>query len=319
MEKVWTIKDPDEYLKPKKKKTSTRDTPAPRFEKDPARAYTLSLLFWGAGQNYNNEHGKGLFFNIALILAVLSVILTLIFGVSFYSFLRSRGLSPSDLFLGAEILFFCTLIFWRYNAGDAYQVAARTRRTRFRGIHGRFAPFFCSLLIPGWGQFLNGQPIKGSLYSGFSVLALLSFACIPSTLLLWPFLEVSDSRLLIEAIFGVAVLYTPLIPFVWLFGSFDAWRVSVDDLKKEPLLERVRSANNRRRTQGWVQGVFPQIKSTLLLGLILAAIVLFVGGLPRRFYLEQLTEMGAWMQSRGMTLVPDVIDRLTAAVSQAKQ
>ncbi len=317
MDKVWTIKDPDEYLKPKKKKTSTRDTPIPRNEKDPARAYTLSLLFWGAGQNYNQEHGKGLFFNIALIMAVLSIILALIFGDSVILFLRSRGLSPSDLFLGAEILYFCTLIFWRYNAGDAYHVAARTRRTRFKGVSNTYSPFFSSLLIPGWGQFLNGQPVKGSLYSGFSVLALLSFVSIPATLLLWPFLEVSESRMLIETIFGVAVLYTPIIPFVWLFGGFDAWRVSRDELKKEPLLERIKSANNRRRTQGWVQGVFPGIWSTLLLVLTLAALVLFVGAVAERYYLEQLSAAGAWMQRQGMTVVPDVIERLLRAVSHA--
>jgi TM2 domain-containing membrane protein YozV len=314
MEKVWIIKDPDEYLKPRKRKVMPRET-APAFEKDPGRAYSLSLLFWGAGQDYNEERGKSLVFNILLIAAVVIIIIAAIYGRRFVRFLLSQGAAGADIFLGVEILFFCVLIFWRYNAGDAYHTAAQTRKTPYKGIKSKSFPFLCSLLMPGWGQFLNGQPLKGSFYSGFSVLALLSFAVIPSTIVVWPFLEPSCSRFAIEAIFAVAVLYSPLIPLVWIFGSFDALRVSLDELKKEPLWERIKSANNRRRTQGWVRGLFPQVQSTILLALILTSLVIVIlHAFPWQYYLDELMHVRLRMQEQGMMLVPDMIDTfLTSA------
>ncbi len=314
MDKVWEVKDSSEYRKKQKRGITPRETMAGP-EKNPGRAYTLSLLFWGAGQNYNRETGKSLVFNIIMLAVLVGTILSFIFGRSFVRFLISRGASASLVFLTAEILFFCLLVFWRYNAGNAYHSAARSRRTPFRGIESRTIPLLCSLLVPGWGQFLNGQPLKGSFYSAFSVLALLSFAVIPSTLLAWPLLEPSDARLVIETVFAVTFLYAPLIPFVWIFGSFDALRVSMDDLKKEPLWERLKSANNRRRTQGWVHGVFPQARSTILLGLLFASLLTLGAGIfPRLYYLDGLKSARTWMEKQGMSVVPDLIARIVEKV-----
>ena len=310
-EKVWVVEDPDE--KPQRATTRViRDETQARQEKSPATAYTLSTLFWGAGQLYNRQRTKGLIFLVLMLLVVVSIILASLFFNPLLQFLRSQSIPLADTFFAVEILLFCLLIFWKYNAGDAYHTADRALRTSFAGVQSKAGPFLCSLLVPGWGQFLNAQPIKGSIYAGFSIFSLFSLLTIPSVLLAWPYLNASDTRFIIEAIFALTVLFAPLIPFIWIIGSFDALKVSLDDLKKEPLLDRIKFANNRRRNQGWVRGVFPRIKSTLLLTLFLAFIVIvaYYYYFPKNFYNEQVSAVHAFMRKQGMTLVPDLIDRL---------
>ncbi len=307
MEKVWEIKDPESYLKPRKTKRRRQA----RVEKNPARAYTLSLLWWGSGQSYNEEHGKALVLQVLLIALIVGAVVAVIYSDHLLPFLQTHNIAPSQSFLFAEILFFVLLVLWVANAGDAYRTAARSRSTRFPGTKSRVFPCLCSLLFPGWGQFLNGQPLKGAVFSALTVFALFAAVSIPATLLLWPALEASNVRTLVESIFTVAAFYAPLIPLLWLFSAYDALKVSVDELKKEPLWERIKAANNRRRTQGWVQGVFPQIRSTLLLVLCLAVLLLIISHiLPARFYADLLTAVSSSLRRQGMTVLPEIIDRI---------
>jgi len=320
MDKVWEIKDPDQYLKPQKKPRITREL-TPSTENNPARAYTLSLFFWGGGQSYNDQRGKGLLFQLSLIFLCIGIALSLVFFGSLVHFFRLHGISNADAFLGTEVLFLCVLIFWKYNAGDAYHVAAKARRKPFTGVQSHVYPFLCSLLIPGWGQFLNGQPLKGSIFSGFSILGLFSLLSVPAVFVAWPYLESSDSRFIIEEILSLTMAFALLIPLIWLFSCYDALKVSLDDLKKESFFERIRSANNRRRTQGWVGGVFPHIKSTAMLGLVL---ILLMGVIYRygpalmNYYHDQLADIQAGLQKQGMTIVPELINRLLSQMESAK-
>ncbi|NTV93600.1 MAG: hypothetical protein HGA72_10185 [Chlorobiaceae bacterium] len=165
--------------------------------------------------------------------------------------------------------------------------------------------------MPGWGQFLNGQPVKGSIFSGFSIISLFSLISAPCIILAWPALEASEARFIIEGIFTCIVLFSPLIPVLWIFSGFDALKVSIDDLKKEPLFDRIKYANNRRRTQGLVRGVIPHIKSTLLFVLVLLFLLIFTYYYsPIKYYGEQLMSFQAWLQKLGMTIMPELIGRL---------
>jgi hypothetical protein len=314
-EKVWVVEDPDE--KPQRATTRViRDETPVRQEKSPATAYTLSTLFWGAGQLYNRQTTKGLIFLVLMLLVATSIVLTSLFFNPLVQFLRSRRIPLADAFFAAELLLFCLLIFWKYNAGNAYHTAVSARRTPFTGAQNKACPFFSSLLVPGWGQFQNAQPIKGSIYAGFSIFSLFSILTIPSVLLVWPYLIASDTRFIIEAIFALTILFAPLIPFIWIIGSFDALRVSTDELKKEPLLNRIKYANNRRRNQGWVRGVFPRIKSTILLVLFLTLLIViaYYYYFPKNFYSSQVTAVQVYLRNLGMTFVPDLIDRLREAL-----
>ena len=316
MEKVWVINDPDAYLQPQKTTRITEELSVPPVEKNPAAAYTLSMLFWGTGQIYNGQKNKGLWFLLSMILSCTGAVLSLAYWRPLLHLLRAHDIPLSFVFIIAETLLFCALVFWNYNAGDAYHTAVRTRTTPFREVHSRVYPFLCSLLIPGWGQFLNGQPVKGTLFACFSILSLFSIVSIPATLLAWPSLEASETRTFIEGIFALTVLFTPLIPLLWIFGSFDAFKVSRDDLKKEPLLERIKYANNRRRVQGLVRGVIPHIKLTIFLMLFLTFLVISSSHyFPKHYYIDQLADAQTWLRKEGMTVVPDLLGRVRSGMA----
>ncbi len=310
MEKVWVVEDPDKYLSSQKTRRITKELPHP-VEKNPAVAYTLSLFFWGAGQIYNGQKRKGLWFLLTMLLSGSCAVLSLVYWKPLLHVLRSYDISCLSIFIAAEVLFFCALVFWNYNAVDAYHTTVRARKTPFTEVPSRVYPFLCSLLIPGWGQHLNGQPVKGGIFTCFSIFSLFSVVSIPATLLVWPSLEASEARTTIEGIFTLMVLFAPLIPLLWIFGSFDAFKVSIDDLKKEPLVDRIKYANNRRRTQGLVRGVIPHIRSTLFLILFLAFLVIVVCNyFPNQYYSEQLADAQTWLLKRGMTIVPALIGKL---------
>ena len=311
MEKIWEIKDPDSLLKGGGKKRKTK-RPA-REEKNPAKAYSRSIFLWGSGQNYNGEYGKGLAFMLFMIALCLGVGLLLFFRDALLLFLKAERIPFADAFLAAEILLLCVLLFWIGNAGNAYHTAAKTRRTRFTGTPSRVYPGLCSLLLPGWGQFLHGRPLKGSLFSAFGALGIFALVSVPALFFAWPFLETTDSRFILEAIFAVSVMSVPLLPLLWLFGAYDALRVSLDEYKKEPLWERIKAANNRRRTEGLVRGVFPWIGRAFALVLILTVcVIVVVHNFPVRYYTERLFLLRQELTKVGMTILPELITKLLA-------
>jgi len=308
MEKVWVIVDPDEYLKPRRTTRITREGPPP-VEQDPALAYTLSLIFWGAGQLYNGQRAKGLGYIGLELFGNAFALLLFLFQREIPSYLFFYSISPAQAVLAAAFLLFCCLIFWVSNASDAYHAAMKARQTPFPGVSSRAWPVFCSLLVPGWGQFLNGQPVKGGLFAGCAALGIFSLISVLGIPQAWPSLENSSSRVIVEGVLLLSLLSLPAMPFLWILGVFDAWKVGQDDIKKEPFLERLKAANNRRRSYGWVRGVFPQIKRTLLLALILSGLVMIIIRFyfPGNFYREYIMKALNWSSKQGMMLIPELI------------
>ena len=308
MDKVWVIKDPDEYLKPRRKPRITKED-TPPAEVDPALAFTLSLLFWGSGQLYNGQRAKGLNYICLALYSNALALLLCTFQQEIPSYLFFYGISPAQAVLAAVFLLFVFLIFWLFNASDAYHTAMKARRTPFPGVSSRAWPVFCSLLVPGWGQFLNGQPIKGALFAVFAAFSIFSLISVPGILQAWPFLEDSYSRLIVEGVLLLSLFSLLIMPFLWVLGVFDAWKVGQDDIKKEPLLERLKAANNRRRAYGLVRGVFPQIKRTLLLALFLIILIIITVRFyfPWNFYREYLMKALSWSSKQGMMLIPELI------------
>jgi TM2 domain-containing membrane protein YozV len=186
------------------------------------------------------------------------------------------------------------------------------------GIRSRVAPFLASLVAPGWGQFLNSQALKGSIHSGLAVVGAFAVLSFLATLAVWPELDASDARFIVEGISAVSLLLLPLVPLLWAVSAYDALKVSLDDLKKEPLWERIKAAYYRGRTQGWVRGVFPQIKGTFLLVLFLVFFVIVVySWFPVRYYAGLLEWVKGALSDRGMTIVPALIDRVLAWMASA--
>ncbi len=304
MEKIWVIEDPDEKARTRK----TKDTGFLRDQKSPAVAHSLSMLLWGAGQFHADLVIKGLAFFFLMLLVASGAVLAVLNRTAILDVLRSRGIALSDVFLLVECFLLVVLVFWVYNAADAYHLAARVRSRPFTGVKNRVFPFLCSLLVPGWGQYLNGQPVKGGFYASLSVIGIFALLSVVLTPLAWPVLEASRSRDIIEEVFAAAVLIAVFVPFVWIIGSYDALKVSLDDYLKEPFLERVKAMNNRRRTQGWVRGVFPRIGNIFILALVLA--VFFAAAhwvFPERYYVSLLDSAGQHLRHQGMTIVPEMI------------
>jgi len=171
MEKIWVVKDPDEFLSAEETMSISPEL-SHSSEKSPAAAYSLSLLFWGAGQIYNGQKRKGRRFLFLMLLSCTGAVMSLLFWKTLFHMLRSHDISCLSIFIAAEVLFFGALVFWSYNAGDACHTAVRARTTPFTEVPSRVLPVLCSLLIPGWGQHLNGQPVKGSLFAFFSIFSL---------------------------------------------------------------------------------------------------------------------------------------------------
>jgi TM2 domain-containing membrane protein YozV len=312
MEKVWEIPDPEEERRKRRAQLKQQQQQKlAREEKDPSKAYTLSTVVWGLGQLYTDQVGKGATFMVLMLLFTAGTLFSLFFWDTVLVFLVLRDLSLSGAFLDLEILLFCALILWTYNAGDAYHQAAKMRKTRFRGVSSRVTPLLCSFLVPGWGQYLNGQPVKGGIYRSLSVFGIFFLISVPAVILAWPYLENTDSRFIVEEIFAVSVLGAPLLPLLWAFSVHDAFKVSRDDLLKEPLGERLKAAYYRGRTQGWVRGIFPQVKGTFVLVLFLAFFVIVVYyWFPKGYYVEELTSLRSSLGQQGMTIVPELIGRL---------
>lgn len=310
MDKVWVIPGPDRLLHDMKTKL---DQPEPfiQAEKNPAKAYSWSVLFWGGGQFYNNRILKGLSLFFLTAAFYTGIVITVVFWTGIVRFLHDRGMSVSILLLVMFALLFCYLTSRCLCCSCAYYRVARSRKNCFTGTGSRKFPFLCSILLPGWGQFLNGQPLKGSLFAGLSVVSIFSLISVPVVLLTWKDLDPSSARLLIEAIFTVGILFLPLLPFIWIVSSHDALKVSREEWKKKPLWPRARMAGNLWRSRVWVNRLFHRIKRMSLLTLFLAFLLIILNSnSSRQFYSGQLESARSRLQMMNMTLLPDLLGRI---------
>jgi hypothetical protein len=140
----------------------------------------------------------------------------------------------------------------------------------------------------------------------FSIFSLISALGIPQA---WPFLEDSNSRFIVEIVLLLSLLALLPMPVIWVLSVFDAWKVVQDDIKKEPLRERLKAANNLRRVYGWERGVFPQIKRTLILAFFLTILIIITMRFyfPWNYYREDLMNALSWSSKQGMVLIPELI------------
>jgi TM2 domain-containing membrane protein YozV len=306
-DRVWVLEDPDEQPRIRKKPAVA----PPRPQKNPAVAFTLSLLIGGAGQIYNRQGKFGFLLILLMVNFYMDPVLIWVYRESLTPFLGWVDLTSSQLLMGIMAFYFSALIVWLFNAEHAYFVAAKTRTETFLGIDSSFLPPVCSLLIPGWGQFLNGQTKKGALLLPLALIGLFAVPALVIIPLFWPRLDMATDRLFWETGLVAVLVLSPLILLIWLLSSFDALKVSLDDTKKEPVLKRLEYANNRRRMYGWGRGVFPYFKQTLVLGLFLAlCLAVAYDQFPRDYYVARLQSLQVQLSRQHMVLIPRLIDRV---------
>ncbi len=305
-ERVWVLEDPDERPRPRR-----TPTPAPQAQRNPAVAFTLSILVWGAGHIYNRQGHVGTLLILLMANFYIDPILMWVYREPVGALLRGLTIAPSQLLGAGAILLLSGLLIWLASAERAYHHAAAARTQAFRGIDSAWLPMLCSLFVPGWGQFLNGQPRKGAF---FLLTALLGFFAVPlgfAIWLFWPELETAADRLLWERVLIATLVLGPLALLVWPLNGLDALRVSLDETKKEPMLKRLEYANNRRRMFGWRRGVFPFFNRTLMFSLLLVLCsTIAYYSFPRTYYLSRLQDLRGHLSEQHMVLIPHLIDRL---------
>ena len=314
-EQVWVIQDSTKNPAPRTQPDAEAPRPL-RTQKSPAVAATLSLLIWGAGQFYNRQSKLGLLF--ILLMANLYTILGLAFVYwNFLAPLLERfHIARSEALMGIGIIYLTGLIVWILNILHAYYKADRNRTGPFEGVHHPLLVTFCSTLFPGWGQLLNGQPKKAFI---FLISAAAGFTAVTALLLsrlLWPTLETIDDRIAIEWMIVAAVVSSPLVLVMWLIGIYDAVKVGLDPVKKEPLHKRFEYAINRIRIKGLARGLLPQLKVFLMLVLLLT-LTLVIGRyyFPVKSYAPLLQSLEEASVERRMVLIPYLLDHLRRTIS----
>jgi TM2 domain-containing membrane protein YozV len=307
--KVWKIADTGD--KEQRSEMQFKVVQRPRSSwKNPALAFTLSLLVWGSGQLYNGQWKRGALLSLLMALYGYGVAFVLLHWSQVSTLCAAYGVPPLFVVTTGTGLYLCGLALWMLQALQAYKTALRTRRETFRGVHIPVLPMFASLVIPGWGQMLNGQRKKGI---GFLVVSLVGFAAAPVLIMtpaFWSMLQTASDRLIVERAFTISLIVSPFYFLAWLFAGFDALKVSLDEVKKEPLKKRWEYTINRIRMYGLLRGAVPQIRLTIVLSLVL---LLFLGlqhvYAPDRFYDTMLQRWERSLSRKEMVILPDWIHR----------
>jgi len=142
---------------------SARSTVASGGTSRAAGAASLSLWVWGSGQWLNGDRDlAALLFLWQIQIAALHYLVA-----STWSSLRRMAhvffISEWELLLYAAALDFWLIFLLVFNVSQAYRSAER-HNGRFRGLKQPWLSGLTSLVVPGWGQLLNGQLGKGLVF-----------------------------------------------------------------------------------------------------------------------------------------------------------
>ncbi len=205
-------------------------TPPPRSRgargRNPAAAGTLSLLVWGLGQLYNGDTKLATLF----LLGEIQVIAFHYLIIKTWSQIRAFAEHTSfvtewELMLYASSIDFCLIFFMIYNVAQAYR-AAEARGGRFNGLHRPVVAGLASMLVPGWGQILNGQLGK-AIYFLFSFLLQVY---VLGLYLMSPALrfmsELDPQQLLVKKAIWVGMATLFATAQSWFVSTYDAFLVA---------------------------------------------------------------------------------------------
>jgi TM2 domain-containing membrane protein YozV len=229
---------------------------------------------------------------------------------SMITYLKAIPITRSEAMIACGIFYLSGLIFWIINALQAHHQASKTGTGAFEGVKNPILPLFCSLLVPGWGQVLNGQPKKGGFFLIFALAGFFAFSVLLFIPMIWSSLETFSDRFLLEWILVIALALCPPVFMMWLLGIYDALKVSLDPIKKEPFRKRIKYAINRLRIKGWARGILPQAKMTLMLALFLTlSATLGYYYFPQKNYMVMLQSLQTRLYHQKMILLPYIIDQ----------
>ena len=312
-ETVWLLKD----TSPSSSPTASFPTPAVRdgLEKNPAVAFSLSLWVWGGGQFYNRQWQLGLFYLLAMVNFYLIPAVVVYDWTSIESGLATLDITATEILAALGIFFLTGLMVWVINAVQAYYGSALDDgEIMYEGVRNPLLPAVCSLLIPGWGQFLNGQTKKGVCLLIAAVGGLFAVAVVLIVPFLWPTLSNEVDRRFAEGALFVAWVLVPPILLVWIGSIYDAVKVCIDPLKKQPIRERVDAAINRMRMKGW-SGAWHRLELTLMFSLFLVfSLAVSRNYFPQDYYVSLLHDLRARTARQQMVVIPKRLDQLSRVI-----
>ncbi len=202
-------------------------TPTPRAarggraSRNPAAAGSLSMLVWGLGQFYNGDTKLAMLFLVSEALVVAFHYMLVLTWDRIRTFAHLFFISEWELMLYASSIDFCLIFFMIYNVAQAYR-GAEARGGRFAGLHRPLVAGMASMLVPGWGQMLNGQLGKAVVF----LFTFLLQVYLLGLYLISPFYRIvanlePQQMILRRAIWvGMSVLFVTALS--WLVSTYDA-------------------------------------------------------------------------------------------------
>jgi len=312
-ETVWLLKDPHESSAPRMQPFQPLShLPAGR---NPAVAVSLSLWVWGGGQFYNRQWQLGFLYFLFMVNFYLFPSVVIHYWTPIETGLATLDVTASEILAVLGIFCLTGLMIWVINAVQAYY-GARDEMTGdeaapFEGVRNPLWPAVGSLLIPGWGQFLNGQTKKGVCFLAAAMAGLFAVAVALAVPFLWPTLNSEIDRRFAEGALVIAWLLIPPVLLVWGAGVYDAVKVCVDPLKKQPIRERMKAAFNRMRMKGW-RGLLSRLELTLMFGLYLVfSLALSRYYFPQDYYAALLNDLRTRAAQERMVIIPRRLDELS--------
>jgi TM2 domain-containing membrane protein YozV len=322
-QKVWVISD-QEWQRPPKRNLPAKPLPeepqeqeeapaevspeAPR--KNPALSFSISLVVWGGGQLFlgKKRPGWGLVAGMALFFLLVTAVV--VFPLPAGRLAGRLGLRPGAVILVFAAFFLVGLFVWVGNAVAAYFGALRTWSEPYFGMGKALWPVGASVLFPGWGQFLNGQPIKGLFFLLFGMAGGFSLFVFAVTRALWPALQADPARRMFEVYLGAAVLFLPVFILAWIVAAYDAFRSNQKQQRKKLC----------RKNPGYRPGG-PKVlralvpRGSAILGLLLA-MSLGMQFFPKTYYRDSLETIRAEMLKSHVEIVPELVQKVIDVIGR---
>jgi len=309
-ETVWLLKDPHESSEPRIQPFQ----PFSQFQagRNPAVAVSLSLWVWGGGQFYNRQWQLGFLYFLFMINFYLFPGVVIHYWTPIETGLATLDVTASEILATLGIFCLTGLMIWVVNAVQAYYGAHDDgdEPVPFEGVRNPLLPAVCSLLIPGWGQFLNGQTKKGVCFLAAAMTGLFAVAVALAVPFLWPTFNNEIDRRFAEGALVIAWLLIPPVLLIWGAGVYDAVKVCIDPLKKQPIRERMKAAVNRMRMKGW-RGLLCRLELTLMFSLYLVfCLAVSRYYFPKDYYAALLNDLRVRAAQQQMVIIPRRIDQL---------
>ena len=251
---------------------------------------------------YLGEYRPGAIYMAAMVFFYSFASVLVYFRNSASRVIAEVGIQPSAFVSGVIASFLAGLLLWVANAVCAYYGAVRLRDEPFLGVEKELWPFFGSLLFPGWGQFLNGQPRKGVFFLLFGAAGIFSACVLFASQYLWPMLNPGPARNVFETCLACALALVPVSLLMWIVSAYDAFRGSREMFRQRLSMKNTGYRIGRRWT---LRCLIP--RGSAVLGLLLA-ISLGMQFVPKSYYLDSLEKIRVEMLNSHMQVMPDLVE-----------